>query len=124
MPTLTLSLTPSLRTQIKVRLEQDLALKTQIEELEAHRALVKSEIEELFVQADAADALLDGTEIDGIKVKLVAGGLRRGKFDPKRLMEQNPSVTMAQITAAYGKSTPVKSSLRITHPGEQEREDR
>jgi hypothetical protein len=74
---------------------------------------IEKEVEELFVKADQGLALLDGTDVDGYKLKIVEG--RTKVFDQLGFMKEH-GLSQADFDAytTYKDNEPY---LKITAPG-------
>jgi hypothetical protein len=68
-----LSISPRVAAQIRVKLTEY----AEIKELEAKNDAIKEDVQQKFIDADELDALMAGTDIDGIKVKMVVGTSKR-----------------------------------------------
>jgi hypothetical protein len=81
------NLEPRVKAFIRVQLTEYQSLQKKIKELEAKQAEIKQSVTDKFIDADQIDALMAGADIDGIKVKMVAG--TRRELDKMRLMKKH-----------------------------------
>jgi seryl-tRNA synthetase len=72
-----LSISPRVAAQIRVKLTEYAEIRRKIKELEAKNDAIKEDVQQKFIDADELDALMAGTDIDGIKVKMVVGTSKR-----------------------------------------------
>ena len=112
------TLAPRIKAQLRVALTQYAQLSTQIAAMKAQQDAIKADVEAKFVDADQADALMDGTEIDGFKVKMVCG--ESSYLDKAALVRMGCEPEW--LTAAT-KKKPKKPYVRIQAPGESEGEE-
>ncbi len=106
------------KAQIRVELHAYLDRQRQIAALQAQQDASKTKIQERFNDADALDALMDGVDIDGIKVKYVCGSQKR--LDKTRLMKKF-GLSQDDLDSCSPEK-PSKPYVRITAPGEKEQE--
>ncbi len=71
--TLEIKLAPRVKAQLRVQLSTYAELNAEMKALKTKMQGIKDYAEKVFMDADAADALLDGTNVDGFKVKMVQG---------------------------------------------------
>src|SRR5688572_24959203 len=81
---LEVALSPRTKAQLRVHLAQYEENRRAIKALEAKQAAIKSTAEKIFVDAGETDALIDGTDCDGFKIKVVAG--TRETLNKKKLV--------------------------------------
>jgi hypothetical protein len=112
------ALAPRVRARVRTELTQYTELQQQIAALEAKKDEIKASVQQIFKDADEEDALVDGVEVDGYKVKLVAGSSSR--LDKKKLVTLGCKPEW--ITKAT-KTTPNKPYVRIDAPGGRRRDE-
>ena len=106
------------KAQIRVALTEYLDLQRQIKALAAKQDGIKALVQQKFDDADQIDALMEGTDVDGIRLKLVCGSSRR--LDKAKLMKVH-GLTAEDIEACSPEK-PSKPYVRIQAPGEKEEE--
>ncbi len=115
-----LSLSPRVAAQIRVQLTQYAENRRKIKELEAKNDEVKATVQQQFLDADELDALMNGTDLDGYKVKLVAGTSHRINKArvKKKLIELGADAGWLEDEGHdETQNTPY---VKITAPGEKE----
>jgi hypothetical protein len=105
-------LSPRVKAQIRVQLYEYAELQRAKKEIEAKQAAIKEVVEIKFADADEIDALMNGTEIDGFRIKMVVGSTSR--IDKKKLVALG--VDLEEVTT----TTDNKPYLKISAPGEKE----
>lgn len=88
------NLEPRIKALIRVQLAEYQSLQAQIKVMEAKQAEIKQMVFDKFIEADQIDALMAGTDVDGIKVKYVAGSRR--ELDKMKLMKTH-GLTQADL---------------------------
>lgn len=83
--TVTVKLQPHTRVMVQQRCEEHTELARQIKELKSRQERLRDEVDTLFLKEQQGQALLDGTIIDGFRVKMVCGVTR--KLDTIALMK-------------------------------------
>lgn len=111
-------LEPRVKAQIRTALTEYCDLQAQIKRLTERQDAIKADVQAKFDEADALDALVDGTDVDGIKVKLVIGSSRR--LDKMKLMKRH-GLTQADLDACSPEK-PNKPYVRVTARGAKEEE--
>lgn len=118
--TTTVTQTVGLRAHVKqmllARLEEHAQLRREITEKEARLKRIGAEVEALFAAEGEAAALVEGTDIDGFKVKRVGGTTRT--LDRDALMRAL-DLDADQLDAFYDEK-PKKPYVRVTAPGKSE----
>lgn len=108
------TLAPQLQQRLLVRLEEYARLNEEIAKRKSRQDAIKAEVDTLFVEAGEGNALMNGTDIGGYKVKMVCG--LSSRLDKKRLVDLGcePSwLEEATITK------PNRPYVRISAPGEK-----
>lgn len=113
--TTTVKLSPKVRAMVKERAEEDGKLGVEIAEREGRRKRIKVEVEELFIKEKQGPALMNGTELDGIKFKTVCG--KRKVFDQEGFMKKHG--LGADDFEEFTTEEPNEPYLKITQPGKR-----
>lgn len=108
-------LEPRVRAQVRTDLMAYLDNLAAIRALEAKQDDIKSRIQQRFADADQLEALTDGTDFDGVKVKLVVGESKR--LDKAKLMKKF-GLSQTDLDAC-SKTTHNRPYVRITPKGEK-----
>lgn len=109
--TSTVSLAPTVTTQVLNKLREYESNALAIKALEADQAALKVEIDGILSDAGEAHALEGGIEVEGYKAKMVHPV--RDQLDTMKLISMG--VTTAQLAEAT-RSVPTKSYLLISSP--------
>ena len=104
------------KAQIRVALTEYLDLQRQIKALTAKQDGIKALVQQKFDDADQIDALMEGTDVDGVKIKLVCGSSRR--LDKAKLMKVHGLT--AQDIEDCSPEKPSKPYIKISAPGERD----
>ena len=104
------------KAQIRVALTEYLDLQRQIKALTAKQDGIKALVQQKFDDADQIDALMEGTDVDGVKIKLVCGSSRR--LDKAKLMKVHGLT--AQDIEDCRPEKPSKPYIKISAPGERD----
>lgn len=104
------------KAQIRTALMEYLDLQREMKLLQAKQDALKALVQTRFNDAEQLDALMEGTDVDGVKIKLVVGS--NTKLDKTKLMKKH-GLSQADLDAC-SKTTPSKPYLRVTARGEQE----
>ncbi len=107
-----------LHQMLKARIDEHNTIAAEIATREARQDRIKAEVEELFVKAGQSEALDNGTEIDGYKVKKVKGNTTT--FDKMGLM-QAVGLTPEELDAFY-ETKPKKAYIKISKAGKKDDE--
>lgn len=108
-------LQPKVRAQLRVKLLAASEKRAQIKKLESELDEIKNYAEQVFIDADEIDALINGADIDGYKIKMVQG--KTSRLDKQRLVELGCKPAWLEKAT---KTTDNKPYVRITPPGEEE----
>lgn len=111
-------LSPKVRAQLRTQLFAAAEKRRQIKKLEADLDEIKSYAEQVFIDADEIDALINGADIDGFKIKMVQG--KSSRLDKKRLVELGCDPKWIEKAT---KTTENKPYVKITPPGENDGSD-
>lgn len=122
--TQTVKLSPQARKMLLERVEEHARLAKQVQEIQGTKKnpgrmrRIKEEIQELFIKEKQGKALVDGTEFEGHRIKLVTG--TSSKFDKLGFMKKH-GLTQADFDefTEYKDNDPY---IKITAPGEPEDE--
>jgi hypothetical protein len=109
----------TVRTMLKTRLDEVAKMKAQAKELDAAIKRRTGEIEELLTKAGHDNALNNGVEFEGYKLKRVGG--ETSTLDKKELMKVF-DLSPEELDAFYVKK-PKKSYVKITAPGAEGEEE-
>lgn len=122
-PTLTTSATvevalePRLKAQLRVKCHRIAEINRQLAALKKEAETIKDDVEGMFVEADEVDALINGVNLDGFKVKMVCG--KTSRLDKKKLVALGCKPEWLEKAT---KTTDNKPYVRITPPGEKDDE--
>jgi len=116
--TTSVKLAAHIRQMLKARCEEHAKIATEIKERKSRQERICTEVEDLFAKADQLDALDNGTEIDGHKVKKVRGDT--STLDKMALM-QAVGLTPSDLDAFYD-TKPKKAYIKISKAGERDEE--
>lgn len=114
--TLDVKLQPRVRAQLRTQCSEYVDLARQIDALKARQDAIKEFVETSLVKAGETDALMDGLDIDGFKVKMVCGVSK--KLDEVALMKAH-GLSRADLDAHVVEKDN-KPYIRISSPKEKE----
>jgi len=107
-------LTPQLKRKLLTALRTYALKVAEMKSLKTWIEDQKGAVEKLFIEARETDALVNGTDIDGFRVKMVFP--TSSKLDQKRLMELCPGLTPELLQEATTVK-PGKPYVKVTVPG-------
>lgn len=111
-------LSTRVKAQLRVQMTEYATIQAQIAALEAKKDKIKERVQEMFVDNGEVDALMNGTEIDGFKVKMVCG--QTSRLDKKKLVTLGCKMEWLEKAT---KKTDNKPYVKITPPGESSHEE-
>lgn len=120
--TVEVKLAPQVRTMIAQRAEEHAKLAIQVKDIKGTKAKpgrmkrIEEEVTALFKKEKQGKALLNGTAINGHKLKLVIGTSK--KFDQLGFMKKH-GLTQADFDE-FTEDVDNTPYLKMTHPGEDE----
>lgn len=106
-------LQPKVHQMLKERCEEDVRLAADIKKLKERRGRIGKEVQELFAKAKQGKALVDGTDIDGHRVKMVFGSSTR--LDKEALMKAH-GLTQEDLDEC-SETKDNKPYVKISKPG-------
>lgn len=112
-----LRLTPALKRKLSVYLNTHAQIAAQMREAKEALDSNKAAIEALFIAAGEGNALIDGVDIEGFKLKHVHP--ITSKLDRKKLMDAG--VSLAQLEEGTV-TRPGKPYIKLTPPGAKDDE--
>lgn len=106
-------LSPRLQQQLLTRLQEFGRLGAEIRERQARQDAIKAEVDQLFTDSGEGNALFNGADVAGYRVKMVCGV--SSKLNKRRLIELGCEPAWLEEAT---ESKPNKPYVRITPPGE------
>ena len=108
-------LSHQLKQKALIKLKEHARLSAEIKAREERKKAIAAEIDTLFTDAGEGNALFNGTDIDGYKVKMICG--ESASLDKKRLIELGCEQAWIEEATTI---TPNKPYIRITPPSKRE----
>lgn len=110
--TTTIKIKPTVTRMLVERCAEAVRLNKQAKEIAARKKRIGAEVEELLQKEKQTGALLDGFELDGYQMKLIAGVTK--KLDKKRMLADGIDIS------EYEEEVPKAAYVRIAKKGEKE----